>query len=355
MKKNVLVAGVSVGAFLASLLIGAVLILLNGDSPALAYASLFSGAFGSAKGIVGTLSSATPLIFTGLGVAVAFKAGMPNIGAEGQLYMGGMAAAVVGIYAPLSGPVHLLASIAAAVVAGGLYGLLPAVLKVKTGTNVVVTTLMLNYVAKLFTSYLVNYPLKAAGTPIGMTEVVKESARLPVIYEGSRFNLGFVLAIIMAIMLFIYFRNTRGGYEMRMVGENPEFAEYTGIFAGRKILQSMFISGALAGIGGAVLVLGIQYKFVQNISPGYGFDGLTIALMAGFNSIVVLPISILFGALRSGGLSMELLTNVPSELSSVIQSIVILFLASKTSFTDYLEEFINRIRFNKEQRSERKG
>lgn len=342
--KKILTPLTSVLALVAALCVGAIVILLNGDSPVLAYGSLLKGSFSNAHYLAATLSSATPLIFTGLGVAVAFKAGMANIGAEGQLYMGAMAAAVVGIYLKLPAPLLLPAALLASFLAGGFWGMIPAVLKVRYSTNEVVTTLMLNYIAQLFTSYLANYPLKAEGSALGMTVNVQDGAKLPILYSGSRLNVGFLLAVAAAILIAVLFKHTALGYEMRVSGENPVFAQYIGIDTNRRMVQGMFLGGGLAGMGGAILVLGIQYKFVQDISPGYGFDGLTIALMAVFNAYAVLPISVMFGALRAGGVTMELNTNVPSELSEVIQATIILFIAAQASFSRYLNDWISKIR-----------
>lgn len=355
LSKKALAPVTSVLALLAALCVGAVVIALNGDSPAAAYGALFKGSFSSMRYLASTLSSATPLIFTGLGVAVAFKAGMANIGAEGQLYIGGMAAAIVGIYVPAPSIVLIPLALLAAFVVGGLYGAIPAALKVHTNTNEVVTTLMLNYVAKLFTSYLVNYPLKAEGAPLGMTENIQEAARLPVLYAGTRFNIGFLIAVAAAILVALMFKHTVLGYEMRIQGENKVFGRYVGINADRRLTQGMFLGGGLAGLGGAVLVLGIQYNFVQDISPGYGFDGLTIALMAAFNAYAVVPISILFGALRAGGITMELNTSVPSELSKVIQAVVILFMAAQAYFSGSLYELISRIGHRRAQKRQESG
>jgi general nucleoside transport system permease protein len=339
--KQLLTLMTSVLAVLLAMCVGTIVILINGDNPLLAYKSLFQGSFSNAHYIASTLSTATPLIFTGLGVAVAFKAGVANIGAEGQLYMGAIAAAVVGIYLHLPAVLLIPAALLASFIAGGLYGMIPAVLKVRCNTNEVVTTLMLNYIAQLFTSYLVNYPLKAAGSAMGMTVNVQDAAKLPILFSGTRLNIGFLIAVAAAVLVAVMFKHTSMGYEMRLSGENPIFARYSGIDTDRRMVQGMFLGGGLSGLGGAILVLGIQYKFVQNISPGYGFDGLTIALVAVFNAYAVLPVSVLFGALRAGGVNMELNTNVPSELSQVIQATIILFMAAQAFFSGYLSESVN--------------
>lgn len=341
MNKKMIIPVTSAIALIGALLVGSLVILMNGTNPVAGYGALLQGSFGSPKAFAGTLSSATPLIFTGLGVAVSFRAGMANIGAEGQLYMGAIASAIVAAYAPIPGVLLPVFSLLTAFLISGLYGLLPAVLKVRTNTNEVVTTLMLNYVAQLFTSYLANYPLKKKGSPLGMTNDIQKNARLFKLVKGTRFNVGFLLAVVICILIAILFRYTTAGFEMRVSGQNALFARYMGIQVDRRMEQGMFLGGGLCGIGGAILVLGIQYNFVQNISPGYGFDGLTIALMAANNSIAVIPVSVLFGALRYGSVKMELLTQIPAELSNVIQAVVILFMAARVAmqgrFSDYLD------------------
>ncbi len=355
LSKKSLLPLTSILALVVALCIGAIAIVLNGDSPLVAYSALLKGSFSNMHYLASTLSSATPLIFTGLGVAVAFNAGIANIGADGQLYMGGMAAAIVGIYVHLPSFLLIPAALLAAFLAGGLYGAIPAVLKVKTHTDEVVTTLMLNYIAKLFTSYLVNYPLKAPGAPLGMTVTIQEAAKLPVLYPGSRFNVGFLYAVAAAVIVGLLFKYTAFGYEMRIQGENRCFGRYIGIDADRRLTQGMFIGGGLAGLSGAILVLGIQYKFVQDISPGYGFDGLTIALMAAFNAYAVIPIAVLFGALRAGSISMELSTSIPSELSQIIQAAVILLMSAQASFAGSLHDFLGRMGYWTKQSKQKGG
>ena len=210
---------------------------------------MFAGSFSSVYNIANTLSSATPLLFAGLGVAVAFKAGVANIGAEGQLYMGAIVSAIIGIYCKLPAVLLLPLALLGSFLAGGLYAAIPAVLKVKANTNEVVTTLMLNYVATLFTSYLANYPLKAKGAPLGMTVEIQNAAKLPLLYQGSRFNYGFLLAILAAILVALLFKYTAAGYEMRMLGQNGAFSKYIGVNVGRRMIQGMFLGGGLAGGG----------------------------------------------------------------------------------------------------------
>ncbi|MDN5343909.1 MAG: ral nucleoside transport system permease protein [Clostridia bacterium] len=338
----------SILAILGALLIGVFIILANGDSPLVAYLAMYTGSFGDLYHLASTLANATPLIFTGLSVAVAFKAGVFNIGSEGQLYMGGIAAAVLGIYITgLPSAVHIPLALLGGFLLGGLFGVFPAILKVKTGADEVVTTIMANYVAILFTSYLVNYPLKPASAPMGMTRDIMASAKLPLLYSLSRLNLGFVLALITIVLIWVFFKYSVRGYECRMMGQNINFARYAGLRVNNNIILAMLISGGLAGLAGAVQVLGVQYRFVQDFSPGYGFDGITVSLMAGNNPFGILPAAILFGAMRAGGLAMELATKIPSELSSVLQALIILFVTARGSIASYFE---NKLASNEQKK-----
>lgn len=318
---------------LLAILIGAVIILLNGDNPLLAYATMFQKSFGTPQTLANSLAVATPLIFTGLSVAVAFRTGMDNIGSEGQLYMGAFLAAWVGLSMPgLWGPLHIFLSLLAGVVAGGLWAWIFGWLRVKYNVNLVVTTIMANYLAILFTAYLSNYPFKPKTAPIGSTAFVQPEARLLQFFPFSTLNLGFVVALVTLVLFFVFFQFTVKGFEWKTVGLNRIFAGYIGMDVGRSLLQAMFVSGALAGLGGAVEVLGVQGRFVQNMSPGYGYDGIFVALLAANTAPGILAVAILFGALRIGGIGVEQVTNVPSELSQVLQSIIILLVAGQALF-----------------------
>lgn len=317
---------------LITLTIGGALILVNGDNPFVVYWALLQNSFGSATKIANTLAAATPLIFTGLAVGMAFRAGVWNIGAEGQLYMGAIAGAVVGVYAgPMWSPAHVPLSLAAGMLCGGLWAYLMGYLKVKWDVDEVVTTTMGNYIAILFTSYLVNYPLKPERAPIGSTHYIAESAQLPQLFSFSTLNAGFLLALVAAAAYWIFFKHTAKGFEMRTSGLNASFSRYIGIRAGRQVLWAMFASGALAGLAGCVEVLGVQWRFVQDMSPNYGFDGVLVTLLAMNRGPGIVIVAILFGALRSGGIGVEQLTNVPSELSVVLTSLVILFVSSRSA------------------------
>ena len=313
-----------------SIALTGILILIDGKNPVEVLRILFLGAFGSFRAIANSLATSTPLIFTGLSVAVAFKAGAFNIGSEGQMALGGIAAALVGVYVNGLPPLfHVLLAIAAAMIAGGIWAFIPGILKVRYRVNEVVGTLMANYIAILLCNYIVTFPFRYQDAPMGMSPNIQNSAKLSAFIPLTRFGWSFVIAVVITLFTWWLYKKTVLGREMIVVGSNPRFAEYIGLNSDHLFLKSMFFSGALAGIGGAVLVLGVQYRYVQDITASMGFDGVPIALIASNNPIGVLFVSIAFGALRVGGLKIDGISGVPFELTQVIQALIILMLAGR--------------------------
>lgn len=317
-----------------ALVMGAVVIELSGKNSVEAYQALFKSALGNKTAVANTLLAATPLIFTGLGAAVAFRAGVFNVGVEGALYVGAFAAAWVGFtLVGLPGWALIPLAILASAIVGGLWCYFPGVLKARLDVDEIVTTIMLNYVAILLTSYLVNYPFRVPGLSNAMSEQVAPQAQLTRLAPPSQLNAGFILAIITAFIIAFLINRTRLGYELRAVGDNPVFARWSGMPTPVVIEKVMFISGLLGGLAGAVQVLGVNYRFVAGFSPGYAFTGLAIALLARNNPIGVLIISLLFGVLRSGSSTMEIFTDVPRDLITVLEATVIFFATLEFSFT----------------------
>lgn len=315
-------------AILVAFLVGAIVLLITGYSPVDAYAVMIAGAFGDVFGIGQTLTQATPIIFTALAFLFASKGGLFNIGAEGQLLIGGFIAALVGIsFDGLPSFVHLPMALLAGSLAGGIWGLIPAILKAKLGAHEVITTMMFSYVALYVTGYMVNYPYKAPGW-VAQTVPVAPSAELPRILQPTQLSVSIILAIILvAVTYYALFRTTLG-YEVRAIGLNPAAAESNGINVKRGMILALFISGAMAGLGGAGEVLGVHRRFIDGFSPGYGWDGLAVALVGGLNPVGALLAAILFGALRSGGMVMTRVTHVPLDIISILQALVILFVAA---------------------------
>ena len=308
------------------------------------FRTLVQAAVGSRLGLAETLSAATPLIFTGLAITVAFKAGLFNVGVEGSLYLGAFSAAWVGFTLTRSpGWLLILLAFCLAGAVGGIWALGPAVAKVYYNVDEVVTTLMLNYVAIFLTTYLVTYIYGVPGLANAMSYPVATAARLPRLSPPSQLNLGFVFALFAVLAVWFVFQHTAFGYEIRMLGANPLFVRWCGMPDKKIALKAMFLSGFLGGIAGAVQVLGVHYRFIANFSPGYGFTGIAVALLARNNPLGVLFSSFLLGALYNGESLVELTTNVPMEIPRVFEGVIIA-LSSAEIMLGYLRQRKVRVR-----------
>ncbi|MFH1311743.1 MAG: ABC transporter permease [Candidatus Eisenbacteria bacterium] len=311
--------------------VSAVVILALGEDPLNIGRVMLSGSLGSLRSLANTLEEATPLIFTGLCVAVAMKCGLFNIGGEGQLVMGAFAAAWVGVrLAGLDPLTHVAVCIVVAGMAGALWALIAGVLKARFGAHEVINTIMLNYVAFIVTNYLVNLAYFKKPGQIPQTEDVAGTALLPrldFIYIYTRLNVGFVLAVVAVIVVFLILEKSKLGFEIRSVGLNPLASRASGISVFRNTIIAMAIGGFLAGLGGAERVLGVHKHFISPFPFGYGFAGIAVALLGRNKPFGVLLAAIFFGALASGGAQIDMETNVPRELVTVIQAIVIIFVA----------------------------
>lgn len=324
-------------AVIAAFLIGAMILSATGRSPLEAYGTMLFGAFGDIYGIGQTLTQATPILFTALAFLLAFKCGLFNLGAEGQLIIGGFFAALVGIsFSELPIFIHLPFAVLAGAFGGALWGLIPAVLKAKLGAHEVITTMMLSYAALYLTSYFVNYPLKAPGW-VSQTIPIQTSAELPRLLPVTQLSAAFILSIAAAAATAYLLERTTIGYEIRAIGLNPAAARNAGINTRKGIIIAMVVSGAIAGIGGAGEILGVHRRFIDGFSPGYGWDGLAVALIGGLNPIGSIIAAILFGAIRSGGISMNVSKGVPLDLITVLQGLVVLFVAAP-KIIDYVKK-----------------
>lgn len=318
-----------------ALIIGALIMLINGKSPFIGYSALFSGAFGSKYNLATTFAKTVPLVLTGLGTAISFRSGIFNIGGEGQLYLGAFAAAYIGItFTSLPFFIGIPLAIIFGALVGGLYAFLPGVLKVKYKIDEVITTIMLNTVAVLFTSFLVNYPFATTQGKMNGTEIIAQSYHLRRLVKLSTLNTSIFFMSFTAIVIYYLMEKTSIGYDFKMVGQNRMFARYGGINDKKQMLIAMVISGALCGMAGVFEVLGVHYRFLQSISPGYAWDGMLASLMAKNNPVGVVLMAIFLGALKTGSVSMENATSIPSELVMVIQAIIVLFIAGEAGFKD---------------------
>ncbi len=315
-------------AVLLGLILGAILLLASGSNPLEAYGALLKGAFGSPAAVQRTLEKATPLIFSGLAVAFAFKAGLFNIGAQGQLLVGAVVAAYVGFSIEgLPAIIHAPLALLIGGLAGALYGFIPGALKTYTGAHEVIVTIMLNYVAINLTDYLADGPWKDPSPTniVARTARIFPSAELPVL--GSVPS-GFIFAVIAAIIVWWLLYRTTVGYEIRTVGLNASAAQYAGVRVARVIILTMMISGLLAGLGGAVETLGINNRFQPGFNTGLGFDGITVALLGKTNPFGVIPAALLLGAMRAGSSQMQFSAGVAAEITDVITAFILFFVAA---------------------------
>jgi ABC-type uncharacterized transport system permease subunit len=334
-------------AILTAMIVGGFVILIAGGNPFEAYMGLFEGAFGSRKALSETTVWATPYIFAGLAVALAFKGGLFNIGAEGQLALGAVAAAWVGYALPgvlhvsLPAAIHLPLTIGAGMLAGALWGAIPGWLKARTGGHEVINTIMMNYIALNTVSFLLNGPMKDPNPEnvSARTPEIAAGARLPAIFAGFRFHWGFILALVMAVLVWWFLWKTTRGFEIRTAGANPDAARYAGISVARIIVLSMTLSGMLAGMAGAIEVTALNFRHELGFSTGYGFDAIAIALLGKSHPLGVVLAAILFGAMRNGATRMQFLTQIPVDVISVIQALILLFVAA-----DAIVRYIYRIR-----------
>lgn len=318
-----------------ALIVGAVFMLFAGQNPIEAYWMMFEGGFVGTENILNTLQRATPLILTGLATLVAFGTGTFNIGVEGQLLIGAIAAAWAGVaFTGLPPVVFPIVVLVVSMLAGALFALIPALLKVKLKVNEVITTIMMNTVALLFTQYLVNYPLRESAMA-ARTAPVAKSAELPQLVPYSQASIGFFIAVGCVILFWFLFSRTTLGYRMKMVGTAAPFAEYVGIDVARTAVLGMLLSGAIAGLAGAIEILGVHHRFVDPFSAGLGFDGILVAWLGKGSPIGALFAALFYGGLKNGAMTVDLFTDIPRELANTILSIIIFFLAAEGLF-DFL-------------------
>ena len=314
-------------ALLLTAAAGGVLLLLGGHDPLAASGAMLRGAFGSWSTFVSiTLVRSVPLILTGLAVAVAFRAGVWNIGAEGQLYAGAIAAVSVGLTgAELPAFVLLPLVVLAALAAGAAWALVPTLMRLRLGVGEVITTILMNFVGIYLAAYMVHGPLQEARGVFPQTDVLPEAARLPLLVPGSRLHWGFGLAVLLAVVLAVGLRFTRFGFRLRAVGASPRAAAVSGRIDTRRVLLVTFLaSGAIAGLAGGVEVAGLTHALYEGLSPGWGYTAIAVALLGGLNPSGVVLTGVLFGALQAGAGAMQRDAGIPAAWVGVVEALVIL-------------------------------
>lgn len=314
-----------------------------------AYISLFTGALGdpvrmvtAVQGgdaleirrafnpILESLVSSTPFIFAGLSVALGFRAGLFNIGAEGQLFIGAIFATFVG-YSIVGLPaiIHIPLALLAGALGGGIWGFIPGWLKAKTGGHEVINTIMMNYIAFRLSEWLLSGPMKKPGSFNPISPTIEASARLPRFFASPiRFHLGFFIALGVAWLVYWFLFRSKWGFDLRTVGANPRAARYAGMNIFWVTIIAMSLSGGLAGLAGANEVLGVNYNLALAFSSGYGFDSIALALLGKSHPLGVVLAALLFGTLRSGAVAMQLSAGVPNDIISVLQALILAFIAT---------------------------
>lgn len=325
------------GAVAATLLIASLLVMAAGASPLSVFGLVFKGAAGSQFALLETLTRATPLIFTGLAVAVAFRARLWNIGAEAQLYVGGIVTVVLGTgLLPLPAPILIPVIMLASILAGGLVLLGPAILKTRFGVDEVVTTLLLNFVVLLFVSMLLEGVLK---DPMGLgwpqSQMVSADARLPRIVQGRRLHYGFVIALVAAFAVWFVMKKTTLGYEMRAVGANAEAARFAGIPVNAVLMKTALISGGLAALGGFSEVAGLKGNLTLDLSSGFGYTGIVVAMLAMLNPLGVVAAAIFVAGIFVGADAMSRAAGVPSYIAEVMVATALLTMVTAIMLSRY--------------------
>lgn len=321
-------------ATVLAIVIGAIVAAATGYNPVDVYSGLFQGSFGNLVNIGNTLTIATPLILIGLGIALAFKAGLFNIGAEGQYWVGVMAAAWFGYhFTALPGWIHVILCLVAAMVAGGLWGgIIPGLTKAYRGAHEVITTMMMSYIGIFLAKYMIeDGPMHAPGYNPQSPEIQK-SIWLPNLIPGSQLTTSIIFAVVAAVIVWWLLFHTTFGYQLRAVGSNQRAARYAGIRVPLYIVLSLGISGLLAGLAGGVQALALDHRLLDGFTSQYGYTAIVVSLLARNNPFGVIIASVFFAALQTGGQTMQMVSSVPASLTDVLSGLIIFFVAAEQLF-----------------------
>ena len=300
-------------------------ILASGFNPLSVYYFMLYGAIGSLKSIAISLNETTPLLFCSLGLVIAFRCGVWNIGAEGQLYMGALGATIVGLFLrDIPTPLHLLLVFVASFIGGGLWGGIAGFLRVRYSVNEIICTLLMNFIAYWIIVYLVHSPLRGASAFNPVTNYIAETARLPIIFPGTVLHAGILIGLALSFVVWFVLQRTVLGYRIKAVGSNPEASLYAGIPVHRIMVVSMILSGGIAGLAGMGQVAGVHYLLMQKMSFSYGYFGILVALLGRLNPFGVIPSSLFLGILLTGGHFVQATLGIPNTIAFLIIGIIIL-------------------------------
>lgn len=321
-------------SIVGALIVGAIFIAVSGANPLSAYGILFVEAFGSVSALADTFVKACPLLLAGIGIVIAFKSSVWTIGAEGQLLMGALVAVWLGLTLTWL-PSYLLIPIilVASFLGGAFIALIAGALKAKMGVNEIITTLMLNSIVYYFILYLVSGPMKNPAVGYNQTRPISPSAFLPILISDTRLHAGVLIAVAVAVFAYLLLKRTTLGYTIKAVGAGPRAASYAGISIPKNIMIVMLLSGGLAGWAGMGEVLGVHHLMMLDISPGYGYTAILVALLARLNPIATIASAFLFAGLLNGSVSMQRGAGVPSSLVLIIQALVVIFVLASEYLT----------------------
>lgn len=335
-------------SILLAFILGGLLLLAIGQNPIAAYYFLFKGALGNMGAFSETIIKAIPLIFTGLAATFAYRCGLFNLGGEGQFIMGAIAsiAFVMAVGDSLNPKLLLILSIIIGTIAGGLWGLIPGLLKAYLSLNEMILTILLNYIATLFMGYLFAGPLMEANIP--QTAAVPLGARLTHLIPGTRVHTGIILALLCALFTYYFLFHTSKGFQLRAIGLNQDASKVSGFKVKKIMILSFVISGAIAGFGGAVELHGTSFRLMQGFAKGFGFDGVAIALIGQLNPIGTVIAAFFFAILRTGANTMQIATGVPTTVVGIIQGLVIVFVITSTAISN--KDSFKKINFKKNKK-----
>lgn len=325
-------------ATILALVVGAVFLVILGVSPFTAYGSLLRGAFGTVSGFTQTLAKATPLLLVALGICIAFRGGVINIGGEGQIIIGAVAAAAMALALPtLPGLLLIPLTLGAGIVGGAVWGGIAGVLKARFGVNEILSTVMLNAIALQLMNFLLRGPMLdpeqiAAGTNIPQSATLPDQVWLLRLVPRTLLHVGAILALALAVLVFVFLWRTTVGFRIRAVGLNPSAARYAGIPVRSYMALALVLSGAFAGLAGAVEVIGVHHRMIEGLSGGYGFSGIVAALFGKLHPLGAIPASVVFGGLLVGADKMQRTVQVPSSLVVAINGLIVLFVVASDFF-----------------------
>jgi len=343
-------------SILAAVLVGSIIMLIEGQNPLEIYWLLIKGALGSQRGLLISLQRATPLIFTAIASTLAFRTGVFNVGVEGQFFIGAICGAFVGYAVKLPMIIHLPLTLAAGFLGGALWAFFPTIMRQKLGVSEIITTIMTNYIATFLISYLTNYPLRHTPTtpetpPVQPTAQLAQFVELSggTIGKGTQAHVGIFVALLVVVVMYIVFKRTRIGYEWRMVGLSFPFSEFGGISLDRTFIGGMLVSGGIAGLGGVVEILGVWREYKDLFAAGFGFRGNLAALLGGQNVIGSTIAALFYGGMEAGALGLEWSAGIPRQLIDIVVGLIIFFMAAEGMWA-----FVRRIKWVRGARAVRR-